>query len=114
MNDRRTGTRDVRPVKKPLPGPRTTGSSVAARRALRGESVSHDPLLNFGRTNYLLMAGGAVLAAIGFILLRRGDISMAPLLLVLGYCAVIPLGIVWRGGGRAAGGGDSRTAKAGE
>ena len=82
-------------VKKPQE-PRNARSSQAVRRALRGESVAHDPLLSFSRTNYLFMAGGVLLAIIGFVLLRGGDISLAPLLLVVGYCALIPLGIVWR------------------
>lgn len=75
---------------------RTQRSSAAVKRALRGESVSHDPLLSFSRTNYLFMAAGVALAIVGFMLLRGGDISFAPLLLVLGYCALIPLGIIWR------------------
>jgi len=37
-----------------------------------------------------------VAAILGYVLLARGDISLAPLLLVVGYCALIPLGIVWR------------------
>lgn len=82
--------------KKPNADARTTRSSQAVRRALRGESVSHEPLLSFTRTNYLLMAGGALFAIVGFVLLRGGDISLAPLLLVTGYCALIPLGIIWR------------------
>jgi hypothetical protein len=96
MTASRTPGRENRPAKKAPPESRASKSSAAVRRALRGESVSHDPLLSFGRTNYLLMAGGAVLALIGFLLLRGGDISLAPFLLVMGYCALIPLGIVWR------------------
>jgi len=113
MTVSRTPGRENRPAKKAAPDPRNTKSSAAVRRALRGESVSHDPLLSFGRTNYLLMAAGVILAVIGFVLLKAGDISLAPLLLVAGYCALIPLGIVWRDrqpGANGAGG----TAKAGE
>jgi hypothetical protein len=113
MNASRTPSREQRPAKKAIPDPRNARSSAAVRRALRGESVSHDPLLSFGRTNYLLMAAGAALAVIGFLLLRGGDISLAPLLLVLGYCALIPLGIVWRDR-PPAGNGEGRTIKAGE
>jgi hypothetical protein len=97
MNASRTGSRETRTPKKAQPGdPRGARSSAAVRRALRGESVSHDPLLSFSRTNYLFMAGGAVLAIVGFLLLRAGDISLAPLLLVAGYCVLFPLGIIWR------------------
>jgi hypothetical protein len=97
-------------VKKPQAEPRNARSSQAVRRALRGESVSHDALLSFTRTNYLLMAGGVALAIVGFVLLRGGDISIAPVLLVAGYCALIPLGIIWRD--KAPGG--SRVPKSGE
>jgi len=93
----KSGSREARPVvKKPAAEARNARSTTAVRRALRGESVSHDPLLRFSRTNYLFMAGGVLLAIIGFVLLRGGDISLAPLLLVVGYCALIPLGIIWR------------------
>ena len=67
--------------------------SPQVRRALHGEAVKHEPLLAFGRTNYLLMAGGILAAVIGFLFLSRGDISLAPILIVLGYCGLIPLGI---------------------
>jgi hypothetical protein len=97
-------------ARKPTADPRTARSSQAVRRALRGESVSHEPLLRFTRTNYLFMGGGVLLAIIGFMLLRGGDISLAPVLLVAGYCALIPLGIIWRD--RAPG--DSRGPKSGE
>lgn len=114
MNASRTGGRDSRPAKKAVSNIRAAGSSAAVRRALRGESVSHDPLLSFGRTNYLLMAAGAGFALIGFLLLKGGDISLAPLLLVLGYCALIPLGIVWRKRREGTASEVSRTVRAGE
>ena len=114
MNQRRSRSRDPRPAKRGAPRARDAASSAAVRRALRGESVSHDPLLSFGRTNYLLMGAGALLALVGFLLLRGGDISLAPLLLVVGYCALFPLGIIWRERAPGADEGGSGTAKAGE
>jgi hypothetical protein len=91
------------PAKDPRAGgsrkgadPRTARGNVAVKRALRGESVQHEPLLAFERTNYLLMGAGALLAVIGFALLRTGDISVAPFLLVVGYCGLVPAGILWR------------------
>ena len=113
MTATRNPGRENRPAKKAVPESKATKSSAAVRRALRGESVSHDPFLSFGRTNYLLMAGGVFLALAGFLLLKGGDISLAPLLLVVGYGALIPLGIVWRDRLPGAGGGGGTT-KAGE
>ena len=92
MNATRTGSRDPRGSRRPG----ASRSSNAVRQALRGEAVRHEPLLAFSRTNWLLMGGGVAAAAVGFLLLSRGDTVLAPLLLVLGYCALIPLGIVWR------------------
>ncbi len=114
MNASRTGSRGTRPDKKAPVAARPTSSSAAVRRALRGESVTHDTLLSFGRANYLFMLAGVALAVLGFLLLKGGDISLAPLLLVLGYCALIPIGIVWRSRPPGGGSGNGRTAKAGE
>ena len=50
--------------------------------------------LGFTRTNYILMAVGLGMIVIGYILLAIGDITAAPIFLVLGYCAVIPLAIL--------------------
>jgi hypothetical protein len=50
--------------------------------------------LLLGRRNvYMLMSGIAVIL-LGYFLLGRGSISAAPLLLVLGYCVIIPLSII--------------------
>ena len=40
-----------------------------------------------------LIAGGVVIIA-GFISLSMGSITLAPLLLVVGYCVLIPIGIL--------------------
>ena len=74
----------------------STRVSAATKSALRGEAVSHEPLLAFGRTNWLLIGASFVAVALGFVLLSRGEITLAPILLVAGYCALLPLGIVWR------------------
>jgi len=91
----RSAPKDNRPNRKGQDA-RGARGNAAVKRALRGESVSHDPLLAFSRTNYLLMGSGVVLALIGFGLLNTGDISVAPFLIVVGYCGCIPAGILWR------------------
>lgn len=58
--------------------------------------------LPFTKTNYQIMAGGLVLIAIGYFALSQEPwdgfmpLVVAPILLVLGYVVVIPLGILYR------------------
>lgn len=50
--------------------------------------------LGFTKRNYYLFALGLVVIVVGFITLRMGSITLAPILLVLGYCVIIPLSII--------------------
>uniref|UniRef100_A0A7V0Z5E9 DUF3098 domain-containing protein n=1 Tax=candidate division WOR-3 bacterium TaxID=2052148 RepID=A0A7V0Z5E9_UNCW3 len=50
--------------------------------------------VKFTNKNYLFFGAGFVSLIIGFILLRTGDIILAPILLVLGYLVFFPLGIL--------------------
>ena len=43
----------------------------------------------------MLLGAGLLLIIIGFLFLGFGDITIAPVLLVLGYCVMIPLGILY-------------------
>jgi uncharacterized membrane protein HdeD (DUF308 family) len=54
------------------------------------------PTLSFSRTNAAWLGAGVVSIAIGFLLLARGSESIAPVLLVLGYCVLLPVGIIKR------------------
>jgi hypothetical protein len=49
--------------------------------------------LRFGPRNYACLAGGVGCIAVGYWLLARGSTTAAPILLVLGYCVLIPLGL---------------------
>ena len=40
---------------------------------------------------YAGLAGGFVAIVLGYALLGSGDVTVAPLLLVLGYCLLIPM-----------------------
>jgi hypothetical protein len=72
----------------------------AVRRALRrgGIHQDHPSELVLGPGNYLLMGLGLVAIVLGFILLALKDITVSPILLVLGYCILIPAGLLQRGG----------------
>jgi len=49
--------------------------------------------LRFGPRNYAGLAVGALCLLLGYVLLARGSTTVAPILLVLGYCVLIPLGL---------------------
>ena len=49
--------------------------------------------LDFGRRNWTLFGAGVACVILGFFLLSRGSLTMAPLLLVLGYLVLIPWSI---------------------
>ena len=51
---------------------------------------------SFTKANYWTLFLGLVVIVIGYIALRRGSITLAPILLVLGYCVIIPIGILLR------------------
>jgi hypothetical protein len=50
--------------------------------------------LQFGVVNIGLLAGAALSLAGGYYLLWQGSTTAAPLLLVLGYCVLLPLGLI--------------------
>ena len=58
------------------------------------------------KKNILLVALGALLIVIGFVCLAQGpadnpvSLTVAPILLVLAYLVVIPIGIFWGGNDR--------------
>jgi hypothetical protein len=72
---------DTKPLARPKPGAQTT----------KGEG------LPFTRTNYLLFVAGLVVIVAGYISLAGGSITLAPILLVAGYCVIVPISILYRG-----------------
>ncbi|MBN1826971.1 MAG: hypothetical protein JW958_11975 [Candidatus Eisenbacteria bacterium] len=49
--------------------------------------------LPFTRRNYTLFGVGIAVILLGFLMLSRNSITLAPILLVAGYCVLIPLAI---------------------
>jgi hypothetical protein len=56
-------------------------------------SVSSPAKLRFGLWNVMLLAVALVALAVGYMLLAQGSTTLAPILLVLGYCVLFPLGL---------------------
>ena len=48
----------------------------------------------FGPRNYMVFALAIVIIIIGYISLGQGSITLAPVLLVLGYCVLIPVSLI--------------------
>jgi hypothetical protein len=61
-----------------------------------------DVSLPFERENYIIVGVGILVIILGYIALGQGDpfgfmpLTVAPILLVLGYCVIIPIGIMYR------------------
>lgn len=67
---------------------------MSAKNASRARKGSQRPSLELTLTNlWFALAGLAVIAA-GYYLLGQGSISLAPVLLVLGYVVLLPLAIL--------------------
>lgn len=48
----------------------------------------------FGTKNYIVFAISIVVIMAGYVLLGQGSITMAPILLVIGYCVLIPMALI--------------------
>jgi len=61
-----------------------------------------DDLLPLGRENFLILGLGLGVIVAGYLAMLEGSVEgflplvAAPILLVLGYCVIIPLGILYR------------------
>jgi hypothetical protein len=62
------------------------------------ERFREKTVLPFTKKNYILFAIGIFFIIIGYITLGYGSITLAPILLVLGYCVIIPIAIIINGG----------------
>ncbi|MDZ7399336.1 MAG: DUF3098 domain-containing protein [candidate division KSB1 bacterium] len=58
--------------------------------------------ISFGRENYIIFLIGILTLVLGYIFLAQGpadsfwSLTLAPILLVLSYCVIIPIAILYR------------------
>jgi hypothetical protein len=57
----------------------------------------------WGVANSLLLGLGVAALVAGYMALARGSTTLAPILLVGGYCGFIPASLLWRGRGEESG-----------
>jgi len=87
----------VSPSEKRRPSSGASGKkpvNPAVRRALRRGPAYRESRLVLGKLNYALLAAAVVSIVLGFLLLARRETSLAPALLVLGYCVLIPAALL--------------------
>lgn len=58
---------------------------------------------DWGLPNSLVLGAGVALLAVGYVALSRGSTTLAPVLLVLGYCVLIPTALLIRAKSGASG-----------
>lgn len=66
----------------------------AKKKEKKEKKQSRSLDVRMSKKNTLFFGIGLVCIAVGFILLRAGDLVLAPLLLVIGYLVFFPLGIL--------------------
>ena len=82
-----------------------TKANATKPKSLRNRMQLPEVDLGFrwGLANSVLLLAGVALLVGGYLSLSRGSITMAPVLLVTGYCVFIPASLLVRGGGSASG-----------
>lgn len=72
------------------------------KKKMRDRGAQKGPVLPFTKDNYRLFGIGLVVILVGYIALARGpwdsfwSLTLAPILLVLGYCVIIPVAILYK------------------
>ena len=64
----------------------------------KGYKTDAKSILPFTKKNYIWFAVGLAVIVLGYITLGYGSITLAPILLVAGYCVIIPIAIIINGG----------------
>jgi len=64
------------------------------RQARRAKTDKPASRIRFGRRSLTMFGAGAAGLVIGYVALASGSITLAPILLVAGYCVFFPMGIL--------------------
>jgi hypothetical protein len=62
--------------------------------AVRKTREATSDVIAFSARSYWLFAAGFASIIVGYVMLSKGSITLAPILLVAGYCALVPLAII--------------------
>ena len=67
---------------------------MAASKPPKGGRDPQAVRIRWGARNIGLFGSGLLAVVVGYLLLAQGDITVAPILLVVGYCVLIPLAFI--------------------
>ena len=75
--------------------------NITRPKSLKAKAVAPEVDLGFrwGLWNSLLLLLGVVVLVGGYMSLAKGSLTLAPVLLVTGYCVLIPASLLVRGNG---------------
>ncbi|CAN5763622.1 hypothetical protein BH20GEM1_BH20GEM1_18320 [soil metagenome] len=65
-----------------------------AMKSTKTTAPAGRPTLSFSRPNAIWLGAAVAAIAIGYVLLSTGSMILGPILLVLGYCVLLPIGII--------------------
>ena len=74
---------------------------VNKNKRMRKRQIEKSAGLPFTKVNYILFGVGLILIVVGYVALSKGpwdsfeSLTLAPILLILGYCVIIPLAIIY-------------------
>ena len=70
---------------------------MAAKLKKKQNNNSEEFKWPFGRRNYMFFGVAMLSIILGYIALGQGSITLAPILLVLGYCVLVPVSLIIKG-----------------
>lgn len=78
-------------------------SRTTVKARTQRKTAEYDLGFTWGVLNRMLLGLGIVVLVAGYVALSRGSTTLAPVLLVLGYCGLIPASLLWRARHRESG-----------
>jgi hypothetical protein len=72
-------------------------AAKSARQRAQRRVLEADLGFSWGLANSVLLVLGVGVLAVGYMALSRGSITLSPVLLVFGYCVLIPGSLLIRG-----------------
>ena len=70
---------------------------MATKTKKKEEPIQPEVKWPFGPRNYMVFGAAMVTIILGYIALGKGSITLAPILLVLGYCVLVPIALIIKG-----------------